>query len=208
MALTTLENNIDAIRARVKPIKDSLNTALDKVRNDGRLTPQAKRQEIARHYLDAKQQLNGLLGEERAITAKKRNDVERDIFGQRDPGASGIIAFRDAQDRALRLGPDDEDHALALLISARHSTDDTLATAILSRALQLKWGDVVTAYTDSYPDQAARLEDLTNIDNWVEQQKAGGFNGYDAIYSATPPREIGGSLNDAGIRKIANGELA
>lgn len=208
MALTHLENNIDGIRDRAKPIKEHLNTALDKVRNDGRLTPQAKRQEIAQQYLAAKQQLNGLLEEERAITAKKRNDVERDIFGQRDPGASGIIAYRDAQDRALRLGPDDEDHALALLISARHSTDDTLATAVLSRALHFEWSGVIGSYTDSYPEQRERLEDLTNIDRWTTQQESDGFNGYGAIYSVAPPREVSGGINDAGIQKIANGENA
>lgn len=208
MALTHLENNIDTIRERTKLIKDSLNTVLDKVRNDGRLTPQAKRQEIARHYLATKQQLDGLLDEERAVTAKKRNDVERDIFGQRESGAAGVVAYRDAQDRALRLGPDDEDHALALLTSARHSNDDTLATAVLSRALHFGWSGAISSYTDNYPDQRERLEDLTNIDHWTQQQESDGFNGYGAIYSVAPPREVSGGINDAGIQKIANGELA
>lgn len=208
MALTHLENNIDTIRERTQLVKDSLNTALDKVRNDGRLTPQAKRQEIAQHYLAAKQKLNGLLEEERALTAKKRNDVERDIFGQRDPGPAGVVAYRDAQDRALRLRPADEDHALALLISARHSGDDTLASAVLSRALHFGWSGVISTYTDNYPEQRERLEDLTNINLWTKQQESDGFNGYGAIYSVAPPREVSGGINDAAIQKIANGENA
>ncbi|QNA92695.1 MULTISPECIES: hypothetical protein [unclassified Microbacterium] len=208
MALTTLENRIDAIRERAKPIKDTLDTALDKVRNDGRLTPQAKRQEIAQHYLAAKQKLEVLLSEERTTTAKKRDEVERNLFGQRDIGPAGVVAYRDAQDRALRLGPDDEDHALALLISARISRDDTLATAVLSRALHFEWVGVIGTYTDNYPHQREPLEDLTNIDRWTKQQEENGFDGYGAIYSVTPPREIGGNLNDAGIQKIATGELA
>ena len=208
MALTLLENNIDSVRNRATLIKDGLNAALDKVRNDGRLTPHAKRQEIARHYLAAKQKLDGLLDEERAITAKQRDNVERDLFGQRETGPVGVVAYRDAQDRALRLGHADEDHALALLISARHSSDDTLATAVLSRALHFGWSGVISAYTDNYPEQRERLDDLTNINHWTKQQESDGFNGYGAIYSVAPPREISGGINDAAIQKIANGDNA
>ncbi len=208
MALTTLENQIDGIRERGQTIKKTLNTALDAVRNDNRLTAQAKRQAIAQHYLDAKRKLDALLEEERATTAKTRDDIQRDLFGQRDTGPAGVVAYRDAHDRALRLGPDDEDHALALLISARHSSDDTLATAVLSRARHLGWSSVVDTYTAHYPEQRDRLEDLTNIERWTMQQEDDGFHGYGAVYSITPPREVSGGINDAGIQKIANGENA
>ncbi|SDR83343.1 hypothetical protein [Microbacterium paraoxydans] len=208
MALTELENQIDVYRERAQTIKDTLNTALEKTRADKRITPVAKRQEIARHYLHAKKQLDAILDEERAFTAKQRDEVHRGVFGKREMGPEGVIAYRDAQDRALRLGAMDGDHALALVINARHSDDETLATAILTRALEFGWVDVVAAYKTDYPEQRERLEDLTNIDRWTEQQENGGFNGYGAAYSITPPKEVSGGINDASIQKIAAGDNA
>lgn len=209
MTLTALENQIDVLRERAQTIKNTLNTAVDKIRDDDRITAETKRQELAQHYLRAKTQLDGLLDEERTVTAKQRNELYRGVFGKREMGADGVIAYRDAQDRALRLGPNDGDHALALVVNARHSDDETLATAILTRALEFGWNDVVDAYNTNYPEQRERLEDLANIDRWTQQQEDGGlFNGYGAIYSITPPREVGGALNDAAVQKIASGDHA
>lgn len=174
MALTELENQIDVYRERAQTIKDTLNTALEKTRADKRITPVAKRQEIARHYLHAKKQLDAILDEERAFTAKQRDEVHRGVFGKREMGPEGVIAYRDAQDRALRLGAMDGDHALALVINARHSDDETLATAILTRALEFGWVDVVAAYKTDYPNSAsASRTSRTSIDGPSSRRTAG-----------------------------------
>ncbi len=203
MTLDTLGTQIDTIRDRTQPIKDTLGAAIERTRADTRITEATKRQEIAQHYLAAKSKLDALLTEERTITKNKHDELERSLFGQRDPGPAGIVSYRDAQDRALRLGPNDEDHALALLISARQSDDNTLATAILARGVHFKWDSVVGAYTDAYPEQAERLKDLTDIQHWTTEHEDDGFNGYAGIYSVSTPREFAGLINDGAIQKIA-----
>ncbi|GGD83190.1 hypothetical protein [Microbacterium murale] len=206
MALTELGLKIDTIRDRIQPIRNTLTSAIESTRSNGRITQPTKRQEIAQHYLTAKKNLELLLEDERRATQAKRSELERAIFGRKNNGATEIMAYRDAQERALQFGPDDEEQASELFHIAEINDDESLVSALLARSLHFQWEAIIAKHAAAYPERREHLTDLADIDRWTTQHEDDGFNGYQGIYSIPVPKEVSGFINDAGIQKIAQGD--
>lgn len=196
MALDILSARIDSDRTQAATLNASFNATVERIRANPTLSPEGKRRQIASAYLDTTAAIQKLQADEKANIEAKRVELNRNVFGTQDTDPSSIIAFRDAQDRADRLTTADE--AQRLLDRSMLNGDDTLASAILERALGEAWRNVVDEYTAKNPDRASQLADLSSINNYGS--RANVFNTYVA-YATPLPAELSG-LQPAQIQQL------
>ncbi|SIR96495.1 hypothetical protein SAMN05445060_1914, partial [Williamsia sterculiae] len=92
---------------------------------------------------------------------RKREALEKTLFGINAGTSSDVVSYRDAQDRATRiLDPDDAQTAYT---NALRSDDKVLAQAILAQALTHNWTAITNDYRSRNPSAASALDDLTQI---------------------------------------------
>lgn len=117
-----------------------------------------------RRKQDAYQRANGemqdLMHAERAEADERRREAQRRLFGLGPSSTStDTISFRDAMDRASRLGLGETDDAMRRAIG---SGDQALAKAILSRALEVgDDGSTARAYLAEFPEDQPLVEALS-----------------------------------------------
>lgn len=122
-------------------IREKLHGSLAELEQDTDLTALAKRERGDLLRQEARQQMDDL----RAGYEQRRRDLDvqarRAAFGAAPDGAAGLVAHRDAVDRAQRL--DRADEARASMRHAIETGDRQLARAIAARAHDRGWVDVV-----------------------------------------------------------------
>ncbi|MDB5338694.1 MAG: hypothetical protein JWN70_4313 [Planctomycetaceae bacterium] len=185
MALDGLAFKIETNRAKAAELNAGYQQTIERIRNNPTLSARGKQQQIAAAHLDTTAQVAKLQADEQAAIQAKSVDLQRGLLGSSGTDPSHLIAFRDAQDRAERLGGYRE--AANVLDRALLTSDDTLAAAVLHKALENNWSDVVSTYTTARPEQAERLSDLQEIAQ---------FNGVKnsisnwGAYATLPPSEL------------------
>lgn len=172
MSLTQLESEIEGLRAKAARIIESGRSFHTSVNSDRALTDIGKREKLDTERARIKTKLSELRARERELINNKREWLERQLFGLSrsasfDP--QELIGFRDATERAAKLGKDSA-AAAALLDSATRSGDRTLAAAIAAHALsQVKppglaisdgWRTIINGYAEKFPSDGDKLTDL------------------------------------------------
>ncbi|WP_222106475.1 hypothetical protein [Mycobacterium simulans] len=114
-------------------------------------------------YVVHSAKLGDLGKKETELIAAKKRSLERSLFGlssvtSSDPGQ--IIAYRDAQVRAAKLTGD---QAEAVFASAMRSDDKALAAAVLGKALENGWSNIIDQYVKQNPSASEQLKDLAKL---------------------------------------------
>ncbi len=172
MSLATLDSQVEGLRKQAATIIERGRSFHATVTADRALTDIGKREKLDGERARIKTQLSDLKERERELVNSKRESIERQLFGLSAAASTDpqqLIAFRDATERATKLGKDSA-AAAALLASATRSGDQTLAAAIAAHALPLTeplgvvgpkgWRDIVNDYAEHYPSDGDKLTDL------------------------------------------------
>lgn len=183
-------------------IHRALAAELARHRANTQLSPEGRQRAIAKAYTRAQDKLDSIRQTQVKTTANARNDVEARLFGlpkYSDPAA--VIGYRDAQDRAGRI--ENVGEAQQMLRRAQISGDTQLARAILGRAFETGWGDVVDAYVEADPSIANDVDSLINL-NVGDARAATRAErlATDMTYKVGRPQELSG-LNDTKIAQLA-----
>lgn len=168
-------------------IAASLAATVESIRKSNDLSPDGKRRQIAKAYIEAKNALAPLRQQEAAQTAATRQRLERTLYGatgRLDP--SQAISRRDAADRAARANT--LAAANALLDQAERSGDDELASAVARHAAYRGWLDVTVRYAQQRPEANAALQKLAEIDAEVKGEGPMG----QAAFTVPRPQELAG----------------
>jgi hypothetical protein len=167
MSLAQLESQINDLRAQAERIQSRWARTTGLLDADNTLSDTGKRSKLDVEHTQVSAKLSDLRKKEKQLIAGKRHSLEKSLFGlssvtSSDPGQ--IIAYRDAQDRAARLTHADE--AGQVFAAAIRSDDKTLAAAILGRALEAGWDNIVAEYVKENPSAKEQLDDLAKIHDY------------------------------------------
>jgi hypothetical protein len=174
-------------------IHQNLSNTVARIREDKRLTPEAKRADITQAYNSAKEAMQSVQADlQQQQEAIKTDRVFRRVFGNSSATGADIIAARDADDRASRLESADE--AASALARAEKNQDASLARAIALRAYQEAkspfargWAEVLSSYSGSRPGAAEDVAELARLSSdSLEKSMARGF-----VFNVTAPSEVG-----------------
>lgn len=145
-------------RRQAERVSDQYAAALDEIDRDSDLTADGRDRRKQEAYQRAKSEMDKLMSAEKDERDGRRKAAERQLFGLGvSPTSTDVISLRDAQDRAARM---ELDEIKPSMDQALRSGDQTLAAAILSRALQVGASSTVRAYLDEFPNHQHLIEDL------------------------------------------------
>lgn len=164
MSLDQLASQIADVRNQAASIQEEWNRTLRQVGRDSNLTDDGKRTTLDKEYAQIKTQIAVLRDKEKALIRDKKESLERSLFGLNGSDANKIIAYRDAQDRAASVK--DKAAALEVYNSAQISNDDSLAKAILARAVEWGWREIIDDYTRRHPIWREELNDLAGLQRY------------------------------------------
>ena len=175
------------------------NHDINYIRDNKNLTPEGKTKQIAATYLQYKQQVTALEAEDRATRARKADSLRRSLFGLTGSSdANATISYRDAQDRVSAI--QDENQALELLDRADLSNDEILTKAIVGKAAEAGWGNLVNTYTAKHPYYGAKLQELASLHN--DENSIEGVMNLAMSYSLSAPAEIA-RYSDSMVENLA-----
>jgi hypothetical protein len=185
-------------------ILQGLNRTAEAIKADSRLTPAAKKQDLAKAYIRAKADMASVKEKLEKDEAASVERLSRRVFGNPATTGADVIAARDADDRAARLQTADE--AQAALNRANQNGDKTLARAIALRAHTEsqgpfgggQWGNVLRNYAGDRPGVAEDVAELASMTSGGIQKD---FN-RQMLLNVAAPGELG-RLTDAQIATIA-----
>jgi hypothetical protein len=162
------------------------NRTVEYIRSNRNLTPEGQRKQIAANYLQYKRQITALEAEDKASRASKADSLRRSLFGLSGSDANATISYRDAQDRVAAI--DSEEKALELLDRADLGNDEILTKAIVGRAAEAGWGNLVNTYTAKHPYYGSKLQELANLHH--EETSIEGVMNHAMSYGLSTPAEI------------------
>lgn len=162
MALDYLTSKIDALRAEASQIRAAHSALRGSVQNNKSLSQQGMQEQIKDSKARADARISQLQAEELRLINEKLESSQRVLFGT-SISSTDIIAERDAQDRADKL--DNEAEALRLIERTVRSGDRSLTNAILRRALDAGWPNVVDEVGKSHPASADVVNDISALNN-------------------------------------------
>lgn len=161
MTLDYLTSQIAGLRSEAAEVQNRAYRFEKEVDNDTSLSDEGKSERKTANYESFKAMLGTLRDKEIVAVRTRKDSIMQGLFGTTTSNPSDVIAYRDAQDRAQRLG--DHTEALATLERATLSGDKSLATAILLKAVDSGWRSVINAYSESNPGTSEALSDLASI---------------------------------------------
>jgi len=164
MSLDILESQIQNNRDLAESVTDQANRELSAVKNDPRLTEDARYQDTAKIRNDLREKLAALRDKEDAIVADKLRSLERTVLGTAGSNPAEVISYRDAAERAASV--DDLREAEEMMRRALLSGDSGLAKALLNRAVEKGWSTVADAYSAENPTIGGALNDLMRLKSW------------------------------------------
>ncbi|MEW1706604.1 hypothetical protein AB0230_05100 [Microbacterium sp. NPDC089190] len=161
MSLKILDDRIEANRAEAHRLKANHRDFTQTVASDPRLTLFAKQDDQNAGKKELQQKLDALWGREKQLVADGIRDLQRRVYGTAGTTPDAVISFRDAQERAGRLAK--EEDALPVMTRALVNQDAGMADALLARAFDQNWANVIQAYAAEYPLKAQDVSDLNQL---------------------------------------------
>ena len=114
----------------------------------------------------AKSRANTLREKEVQLVKNHLRGLQTQLDAKVGSGATVLIAFCNAQERAERV--DDKEDASRLMGLALRSNDRTLAHALFRRAIDQRWSGVVEQFTGGYPESATAAKEIQILDEHLE----------------------------------------
>jgi len=138
---------------------------LENIRSDAQLSPEGKRAAIASAYTDARNKITNAQAAEEAHASDRRAYLEADLFGMSPiAGGADFMSYRDAYDRVANIPPDGaKDAASRLLTQAERSSDSHLAKAVIQRAMEEEWVEILNSYAETHAGTAHKLQELFDL---------------------------------------------
>lgn len=161
MSTEALANSMKALRAEAAATMGNYQAQRDAIRQDRRLSPEGKEEQITALYNAAAARVNELGAKETKLLEDKHESLQKSLVSQLGSGSSDIIAMRDAEDRADRL--ENADQAARVLERAIRVSDRSLALAIVRRASEAGWRTVIAQASAAYPTVGETLRDIDNV---------------------------------------------
>lgn len=202
MALDLISSIINEKRDAAAIARNTFKQQSERIRADDTRTGMGKKSLLAAALRDTQLKIKQLQEEELQAVNEKRASLERQVFGIAMTDPASIMAYRDAQARVEPLGIDDHDKAQDMLHGAALSNDHTLASALLSKAIDQGWTDITEGYKAQHPDQGAVLTDLLDLDAWNKRDSES-LSGRFGDYFIATPRELSGE-RESEINRLAN----
>lgn len=166
MSLDALDSQIENNRAQATALIETANRNLDAVKNDPRLTEDARYQDVNQIRTDLRGKLAALQEKEDTIVADKLRSLERTVLGTVGSDPTEVISYRDATERASAV--DDLRTGEEMMRRALLSGDTGLAKALLNRAVERGWQTVAEAYSAENPAIGTALDDLMRLKRWKD----------------------------------------
>jgi hypothetical protein len=191
----------DDAKQKMSALRASLNNDVKQICGDVRLSDQGRKHELAKTLLTHRRQAEQYRGSFSADNEQVRKSLTSKLFGiQKDAGPSAVIAERDAQDRAAKLGSADD--AASMLVRAQDLGDDSLAKAVAAHAHSRGWHDVTERYAAA-TGVAGDLDELHQLPSGAQLGLA-----VTALFAVPAPTElnqaIGGPIDDARLQRLAD----
>nr|WP_314844339.1 hypothetical protein [uncultured Microbacterium sp.] len=165
MSTEALGKSMQALRNEAATIIGNYQRQRDAIRQDRLLSSEGKDQQITAIYAMTAARVKELYGKEDKLLADKIESLQRSLVTQLGSGSSDVIAMRDAEDRADRLEKSSE--AARVLERAIRVNDRSLAHAIVRRASDAGWTDVVAQATTAYPSVGETLKDIADVNDEI-----------------------------------------
>ena len=173
--------------------------AYNAARSNPDLSQDARTRKIAVAYVKLRDTIAAIIGDTTRADEAREDALSRRLYGI--PAGGDGMSYRDALDRARQIDFRNMQDALDLQEQARKTGDELLTKAILCRAYEARWSDVINAHTAANPRDYANAEEL-----WELGENTIDFAGIGANY-VTKPRELAG-VADFSIDAIAQSENA
>lgn len=190
-------------RDKVAQIQQRLNSAIANIRDDERYTEHARRIEMAKATLSARQERDALKADYLADREKHRDRLQRNLFGlSAAPSHTELVVFRDSWDRAERL--ESAADAARKLTLARMTGDTYMAKAIAAVAATKAgddWAEIVNAYVEHEPEARDHLDELREIPSGKRTNLADA-----AAFNLRVPTELQSFSGAGNLERIADGD--
>lgn len=161
MSLATVNDRVGKLRDEADAIKRKSRIDQEFVTHATHLSESGKDAELGPIRDSLKTRLAELQAQEKKIVADEILSLERRVYGTVGSSPEAVISFRDAQERAERI--DTPSDGLRAMQRSLTSNDAGLAQAILGRALELGWREVVDEYAASNPGVASAVSELATL---------------------------------------------
>lgn len=165
MSTEALAKSMQALRAEASTAISGYQRQREAIRQDRLLSTEGKDEQIAAIFANTSARVKELHTKEEKLLADKLESLQRSLTTQLGSGASDLIAMRDAEDRADRLEKSSE--AARVLERAIRVNDRSLAHAIVRRASDAGWTDVVSQASAAYPAVGETLRDIADVNDEI-----------------------------------------
>ncbi len=188
------------LAAKIAAVGQELDHEIQRIRGRRELTDAAKRERIARVYLDSRDAVRALRKRQATLNAERVQQLQRDLFGTTT--AVDLLAARDARDRVRRVT--DRQELIAMLREAESVRDTSLSRAIAERAARERDDVVLSVYVDEFhPGQQRAVQDLLTLTYPDDGQNA---LGAEMAFGLVPPGELAGLADDQ-LQRLAGGRV-
>ncbi|MGV0603935.1 hypothetical protein [Mycolicibacterium sp. XJ1904] len=164
MSLAQLKSQIEDLRAQAASIHKRSARTKEDIAGDRTLSEVGRQAKLDAESERVRDQTRDLRKKETELIDAKKDTLQKRLFGlssvtSSDPGQ--VLLYRDAQDRAARLTQKGE--AEEAFAAALRSDDKILAAAIVARALEAGWRNIVNDYSAQNPTAGEDLKDLAKL---------------------------------------------
>lgn len=166
MSLDALEAQIEGLREQATRIQQSTQQEKKNIAADTTLSAEGKQHQTAEATSNARTRAAALRDKEVQLVKDRIRILETQLDAKAGSGATDLIAFRDAQERAARV--EEKEDAARLMGLALRSNDRTLAHAIFRKSIDKGWRGVIQQFTDENPQSAEAARDIEILDQHLK----------------------------------------
>jgi hypothetical protein len=185
---------------------EAMQLKLEQIRTSRKYTPESKRNQIAEAYLRAARTVQAERDNRDKARTARVESLRRTVYGRlSSPDGPAAVADRDARDRVARIDTNDQDEALQLLADAEFGQDTSLTRALVARAYDAGWADVLNAYSTSRPALEPSVDELWELTTQSERSTLEAVIRQEADLDVPIPPELEGKSRYAIEAMASNG---
>ncbi|GAA1250071.1 hypothetical protein JOF42_002347 [Microbacterium phyllosphaerae] len=171
MALDALKTEIDGYRAKAIAEISQYRELHDKLKTDPSLTPLGKQEVLADAHRLVTESVAKIQKQEETAIATKAESLQRSLVARIGTSGGDLVAMRDAEERADRL--EDDKDAMRTIERAIRSDDRPLAHAVIRKANESGWADVVNKAAEAYPSAGEAIRDAAALHRYTTDIREG-----------------------------------
>jgi len=172
---------------------EAMQLKLEQIRTSRNYTPESKRNQIAEAYLRAARTAQAERDARDKARTARIETLRRKVHGRLSTAdGSAAIADRDARERVARIDASDQGEALRLLADAEFGQDTSLIRALVARAYDAGWADVLNAYSATRPALESSVDELWELTTQSERSMLEAVIRQEADLNVPIPDELQG----------------